>query len=145
MEILRNVIKHDGSDDSKKYLNIQMNLCNLTFLISVDYNNDRHSFHTWMEYQIYLKLETASQENTCLLYIQGMLFYPGSSCSSVSVKFYWRTSCSQLVIHWGINNLHSRLAIVVHWPQLSPRGNCLTQCKYLVCSPYSWVILYFCT
>lgn len=64
---------------------------------------------------------------TCFLCIQKMVFYPGSSCSSVSIKFYWRTSCSQLVIHWGINNLHSRVAIVVHWPQLSPRGNCLTR------------------
>lgn len=74
-------------------------------------------------------------------YSQGMPFYPGSSCSFVSIKFYWRTSSSKLVIQRGMKNLHSRLAIVVHWPQLSPKGNCLTQCKYLVCSPYSWVIL----
>lgn len=81
-----------------------------------------------MEYQICIKSETASQENTRVLYILGMLLlvlfcfglvfcsfiFPSSSCSSASVKFYCRTSCSQLVIHWGMKNVCSRLAIVVH-------------------------------
>lgn len=90
-------------------------LCDVTFIIAFCCNIR----YLW-SWRLLLR-------KTCFLCIQKVVFYPGSSCSSVSIKFFWRTSCSLLVIHWGINNLHSRVAIVAHWPQLSPRGNCLTR------------------